>query len=418
MDGPQDVSLLAPYRVLDLTDSNGFLCGRILGDLGADVIKVEPPGGDPTRNIAPFYHDMAEPEKSLYWFAYNANKRGITLDIKTRDGRDLLFRLIKSAHFVIESYPPGYLDRLGLGYDRLSEINPALVMVSISPFGQDGPYKDFKGCDLTLQALGGYLYICGDPDRAPVRISFAQAFLFAGIEATVGALMAHYHRQNTGEGQYVDVSAQQSVVLSLLDAHMFWDYDQTVLVREGPLRQRPSGLRWRQVWNCRDGHVAFMLVAGPAWTAHNLRLVNLMDTEGAAPDFLKEMDWANWDHDAASQEEYDRVISPIAEFFRAHTKSEIYEMSAKHDLVVAPFSGSGDLVNDPQLDARGFWMEVYHPELGENIKYPGAFFQASEAKGSIRKRAPLIGEHNQDVYQEELGLTLSQMSVLMEAGVI
>ncbi|MDP2951793.1 MAG: CoA transferase, partial [Chloroflexota bacterium] len=340
MTAQPDVSMLAPFRVLDLTDNNGFLCGRILGDLGADVIKVEPPRGDLTRSTAPFYHDIPDREKSLYWFAYNANKRGITLDITTEDGKELFKKLVKTSHFVIESHPPEYMDGLGLGYAELSKVNPRIVMVSITPFGQDGPYKDFKGTDLIAEALGGYMYICGDPDRAPLRVSFPQAFLFAGVEGAVGALMAHYYGEATGEGQHVDVSAQQSVVLCMLEAHMFWDYSKIILKREGPLRLRPTGLRWRQVWRCKDGHVAFLLTSGPTWAAHDQRLTKLIDSEGLAPDFFKKIDWATWDFDKVSQEEYDRVTKPMQDFFLAHTKKEIYDIAVNHDLVVLP-------LNDP-----------------------------------------------------------------------
>jgi len=140
--------MLSPYRVLDLTDEKGLLCGKLLGDLGADVIKVERPGGDPARNIGPFYHDETDPEKSLFWFAFNTSKRGIALDIETADGQEVFKRLVQSADSVIESFPPGYMDRLGLGYPALEKVNPGVIMVSITPFGQTGPYKDYKTCDI------------------------------------------------------------------------------------------------------------------------------------------------------------------------------------------------------------------------------------------------------------------------------
>jgi len=154
--------LLSPYRVLDLTDERGLLCGKILADLGADVIQVEPPGGSSARNLGPFYRDQVHPEKSLFWWAYAANKRGITLDPGTADGKRLLLRLVKDAHFVIESYPPGYLAGLGLSYQELAATNPSLVMVSITPFGQGGPYAHYKAPDLVGMALGGFMYLTGD----------------------------------------------------------------------------------------------------------------------------------------------------------------------------------------------------------------------------------------------------------------
>ena len=193
--------MLSPYRVLDLTDEKGFLCGKLLGDLGADVIKVERPGGDPARSIGPFYHDEADPEKSLFWFAFNTSKRGITLDIETAEGQEVFKRLVESADFVIESFPPGYMDQLGLGYSALEEVNPGIIMVSITPFGQTGPYKDYKAPDIVAWAMGGSMYPFGNADRPPVRISHhSQAYLHASGEAAVGAMLALYYRSITGEG--------------------------------------------------------------------------------------------------------------------------------------------------------------------------------------------------------------------------
>lgn len=198
--------MLAPYRVLDLTNDWGFLCGRLLADLGADVIKIEKPGGDLARNIGPFYHDIPHPEKSLYWFFYNANKRGITLNIGTADGREIFRKLVKAADFVIESFPPGYIDEMGLGYSVLSEVNPRIIMTSITPFGQTGPYSKYTASDIVSMASCGWMYKCGDPDRPPVQMGSPQACLHGATQAVAGTLMAHYYREMTGEGQHVDAS--------------------------------------------------------------------------------------------------------------------------------------------------------------------------------------------------------------------
>ena len=229
-------SMLGSFRVLDLTSDKGFLCGKILGDLGADVIKIEPPGGDPARSIGPFYHNIPQPEKSLYWFAFNNNKRGITLDIETRDGQEIFKGLVKTADFVIESFAPGYMDSLGLGYSALSEINPRIIVTSITPFGQTGPYKDYKASDIVVIAMMGWMYLCGDPDRPPVRISFPQAYLNASAEAAASSMIAHYYRETTGEGQHVDVSAQHSLITNAFNAPSFWEFNRIILQRAGPLK--------------------------------------------------------------------------------------------------------------------------------------------------------------------------------------
>ena len=203
--------MLSCYRVLDLTDEKGFLCGKSLGDFGADVIKIEKPGGDPGRSIGPFYHDSPEPEKSLYWFAFNANKRGITLDIETADGREIFKRLVRTADVVIESFKPGYLDGLGLGYQVLSSINPAVILTSISGFGQKGPYRDFNDRDLAVWALSGYMYITGEPDRPPLAPSYPHAHLVGAMNGAVGTMVALCQRRLTGHGQQVDAPTRDYV---------------------------------------------------------------------------------------------------------------------------------------------------------------------------------------------------------------
>ena len=204
-------AVLSPYKVLDLTDEKGLFCGKILADLGAEVIKVEKPGGNSARNKGPFYHDIADPEKSLFWFALNAGKKSITLDIESIDGKELFKRLVMTTDFVLESFPPGYMKELGLDYSTLSRINPGIIMTSISPFGQTGPYSGFKGADIICSAMGGQIYITGEPDDTPIQIGVPQAYLHAGADATIGSLFALWHRERTGEGQLVDFSVQESV---------------------------------------------------------------------------------------------------------------------------------------------------------------------------------------------------------------
>jgi benzylsuccinate CoA-transferase BbsE subunit/naphthyl-2-methylsuccinate CoA transferase subunit len=255
-------SLLEEYRGLDLTDEKGLLCSRILADLGAEVIKIEPPQGDTARRLGPFYRDIPQPERSLHWFAYNVNKKGITLDIETRDGQELFRRLVKKADFVIESFSPGYLKRLGLGYSKLSEINPSLVVTSITPFGYTGPYRDHKASDITLMAMGGYVYMTGEPERPPLRISFDQAYLHAASEAAVATTVALYYRGISGQGQHIDVSAQASLIFSTVNAIPFWELNRVILGRAGHYRVGLTAAKQRQLWECKDGCVIFYFAGG------------------------------------------------------------------------------------------------------------------------------------------------------------
>ena len=415
-------TLLSCYRALDLTDEKGFLCGRILGDFGVDVVKIEPPGGDPGRNIGPFYHDIPDPEKSLYWFAYNANKRGITLNIETADGRDIFKRLVKTADFVIESFPPGYMDSIGLGYETLSHINPGVILTSITPFGQTGPWRDYSGADIALWALSSYMYVTGDEDRPPVWLSHPQSYLHAGLEAAAGTLTALHYRQLTGEGQWVDVSAQQSLVLISLQNQQYWDLARFNPRRAGAFQQR-SGVKWayqRRLWECKDGFVTFILFSGHLGAVGNRALTEWMDREGLAPEHMKKIDWDTFDPQAAdlTDEEYAQMMDALAQFFKRHTKAELYEQAAKARIVLYPCSTMEDLRNDPQLAARDFWVEVEHDELPDRISYPRPATRFSAGACNIRLRAPTVGQHNAQIYQGELGLSPGEMVALKQAGVI
>ncbi len=190
--------MLEGCRALDLTDEKGFLCGKILAELGVDVIKVEKPGGDPSRKIGPFWHDQNDPEKSLYWLAYNSSKRGITLNLETEDGKWIFRELVKRSDFVIESFAPGQLDALGFGYEELSRIKRNIILTSITPFGQKGPYSHYQASDLVVMGMAGQLFLTGDPDRPPVNISIPQACIHNGADAAVGSLIAYKIKKKTG----------------------------------------------------------------------------------------------------------------------------------------------------------------------------------------------------------------------------
>lgn len=206
---------LAPYRVLDLTDHHGLLCGKILADLGADVVRVEPPEGNRARRVGPFAEGVDERERSLHWWTYAANCRSVILDLTSPEGRARFLDLVRVADFLLESFPPGYLDRLKLGWATLHQENPRLILTSITPFGADGPYRDFKGPDLVLQAMGGMMNQIGDADRPPVKLGGSQAFLQAAGQAAVGTLVALFWRERTGQGQWVEVSGQVAMMWTM-----------------------------------------------------------------------------------------------------------------------------------------------------------------------------------------------------------
>jgi len=416
--------LLSGYRALDLTDEKGLLCGKVLGDLGADVIKIERPGGDPARDIGPFYKDTPDPEKSLFWFYTNLNKRGITLNLETGDGRDIFRRLVKAAHFVIESYEPGYMASLGLGYPELEKINPAIIMTSITPFGQTGPYAHYKSTDIVLMAMGGVMRALGDPDRAPVRFSQPQAFCHSSIHGALGSVMAHYWRQSTGEGQHVDVSCLQALMLTIMSFAENWDILKQNATREGQYmpRARPAPLGTvlsQEIYACKDGFAGGFIQGGAqaGQVLSSRALTEWAHSFGYALE-LKDYDWTRLDLGTMPQSEINRVQGALQAFLLTRTKAEIMEKGVEKAILMVPATDAEDIMQSPQFEDRGFFVPVAHPELGQAITYPGFPIKMTGFPYQPQRRAPLIGEHNEEVYIGELCLSREQLARLKANWVI
>lgn len=419
MADDQEELLLSPYRVLDLADERGLLCGKILADLGADVIQVEPPQGNSARSLGPFYEDQVRPENSLYWWAYAANKRGITLNLHTADGVDLLKRLVKDADFLIESASPGYLSNLGIGYNDLYSINPKLVMVSITAFGQDGPFAKYKASDIVGMAMGGFMYLTGDSDRPPVRVGFPHFYLHGSAAGAAGAMIAHTHRALTGEGQHVDVSCQQAVARTLAHAPQFWDLEGIVLKRMGVYRQTSRENLVRVNWPCKDGYVNYMPQGGGPGVAQSTRaLLAWMDEEGMGDEQLEKVNWEELGYGQVGTEIMDRAVLVLERFFASHTQEELTLGSVERRILLFPVSTYADILKHPQLEARNYFKELPHSQLARSVTYPGAFVKDQDGRVGLRRRAPTLGEHNQQVYGDELGLTAPELRSLKEAGVV
>lgn len=418
-DNTKKDTMLSPYRVLDLTDERGLLCGKILGEMGADVIKIEPPGGDASRNLSPFYHDEPDPEKSLFWFSLNTSKRGITLNLETADGREILKKLVKTADFIIESFAPGYLDKLGLGYADLNKIKPGIILVSITPFGQTGPYRDYKTSDIVAWAMSGEMSGWGEPDRPPVRISHhAQAYLNAAADGAIGALVALNQRWISGEGQHIDVSIQEA--LSIMDGgnrNPAWSRNLGFVRKRGEPEMAGAGHQTKRIYKCKDGYVSWSH-GGASVLAPSMPLIKWIQAEGMSNTFLDSFDWSRPDFAAISQEEMDKIEEPTERFFMTKTKAELLKGAIERDVMLYPVATTADMFADPQLKARGFWVSLEHPELGASISYPGAFGACSETPIRMSRRAPLIGEHNPEIYEKELGISKEKLVSLKQAGVI
>ena len=412
---------LPPYRVLDLTEGGCMLGGRLLGDLGADVIKIEPPGGSGSR-IAPYYRNVASPEKSLFWFAYNFNKRGITLNLSDEEGRELFKGLIRTTDIIIESFKPGYMNSLELGYSDICKIKPDIIYTSITAFGQHGPKVHYKGSDLTSWASGGYLYACGNPDRAPVWISFPQAGFFGGAEGAIGSMTAMLHRGDTGEGQHVDVSMQECSISPEMQILQMWDVAGVEFHRSGGHLVIPStGVKQPIYFKTKDGYVMILLQGGnDPFITSSRKLVEWMTEEGMAPEWLQSLDWAiDYNASTMGQKIADRAGKAVAEFTLTKTKSELYiEGSMGRGILIAPENNTKDISEDLQLEARVYWREIEHPELNKTLTYCGPFVRMSETPIGYKMRAPLIGEHNREIYAGELGLSQERFNTLKNKGII
>ena len=411
-----DNTKLFSYRVLDLTGEEGCYCGSILGELGADVILIEKPDGSPARKISPFYQDVPDPQRSLFWFAYNANKRGVTLNIETVEGRQILKRLLKNIDILIESYPPGHMSKLGLDYKELKRVNNALIMASITPFGQTGPHRNYKTSDLVSLAMGGYLHTSGSPDRAPVRISAPQAYCHASVHAAAAITIALYYRELSGQGQYIDVSIQECVVRSLFTEYAFWEYAKEVVHRRGPYIRRGKTYG-RNIWHCKDGEVGFYMVYG-RFGRRMKPLVEWMKQEGIAGCLEAVTDWEAVDVAKLTPEEHAAWEDTFANFFIRHTKKELFDFALREGVYLAPASCPRDIFESPQLEAREYWTQVKHRELDIDAIYPGPAYKMSRASPQVICRVPLIGEHNQDIYIRELGFSKKELRRLKDAGII
>ena len=393
---------LSPFTVLDLTEGGFNWCGKVLGDLGADVIKVEPPEGSPTRSRGPFLCGAPGPDRSLFWAAYCVNKRSVTVDLDSSAGARQLRSLAKKADILIESFKPGHMSLLGLGYDELGALNPGLVYTSITPFGQTGPYAAYLAPDLVAWSMGGMQYICGDADRPPVRVSAPQAELHAAGQAAAGTMAAFWHRQMTGEGQHVDVSMQTAVMWTLMNATPFPPLHGTNLERDGAFRLR-GPLAVRQVFRCGDGYVSALM------SPRTLRgVTDWMLEEGLGETWLLEIDWDTWDllpavahGDQAAIDDFYAVQREADRFFETRTKSELFLRALEHGMLLAPCQTVEDIARSDQLAARDFWIEEQYPSLGRSLTHLGPFTKLSETPIRVSRPAPSVGQHNHEILAED-----------------
>jgi crotonobetainyl-CoA:carnitine CoA-transferase CaiB-like acyl-CoA transferase len=373
--------VLTGLRVLDLTDERAQLAGRILADLGADVVQVEPPGGDALRR------------QTLTWQARNASKRGIALDLHDEGDRATLRALARAADVWIESDAPGAMAARGLGYEALARENPRLVYCSVTPFGQGGPYAAWRAHDLAIVALGGNASMTGPPDRPPVRCTLPTAYFHGAPETALAIAIALWQRESTGKGQLVDVSLHETQLQSLLSSPGQHAHSGRTMRRSGG---RIGKLR--EIWPAADGDVSFGLRGGPTRVRNLKALTAWMVECGEAPEWLLGFDWDTYNHNTLSDAEIARLESTFGVFFAKRTRAELYAAALERRILLAPCNDAAAILAHEQLRARELFVTV--PGLDTALELPDFFAKTRERAIRIRRRAPRVGEHQAEVLQE------------------
>ncbi|MEX2236848.1 MAG: CoA transferase [Dehalococcoidia bacterium] len=404
-------------RILDLTTELGHYAGKVLADLGADVIRVEPPGGCDTRSMGPYWHNTPDPEKSLTFLYFNTNKRSVSLDLESAAGQEALKALVATAHVVIESFPVGYLASLGLGYEQLATVKPDLIFTSITGFGQWGPHAHFKAPDIVGVAMSGVMTLAGFPDAPPYRPVDHHGYFNAGVQAALATLMAIHHWDETGEGQSIDVSMQEALSLDQETAMQFYDMQKVVRARVGERKILPGV----GTYEASDGYI-YSMVGVPGFGAPWSELARWMsedpESEEVPPELLeflaklnlREMTSAAQDLQKMAEmaKKFEITDRLLVAFYKRYPKQFLYEEGQRRRLLIGPVNTPEDVVNSKQLKAREWFQEVTHG--GEALLYPGAPYRLAESPWAIRRRPPMLGEHNAEILGGELGLSEAQIN--------
>ncbi len=387
-------------------------CGKLLADLGAEVIKIEPPGsGDPARRWGPFPQNLPHPEKSGLFLYLNTNKLGITLDISSAAGIKIFRALAGQADVLVENTPPHALAWLGLDYESLHRINPRLVVTSITPFGQTGPYHDYKGCDLTAIHMSGEAYInpAGGVENLeqepPLKVPGHTGDFMCGLSASISTMSAVISQQTTGQGQHVDISQQEVLVHMVCHEVGSLTYDGIDSSRKKG-EHTWGGTAMNTIYPSKDGLITMFILNDASW-----------------PDLLEMLGNPAWTQAKEYQSPASRIsrmgeiIPRIGEWLKEHTTSEILAAAEGKRIPITALYPVKDSINSPQFTARDYFVDVDHAEAG-TIKFPGAPYKMSGTPWKIKTPAPRLGEHNDEVYCGRLGYTRQDLVRMRQAGLI
>ena len=410
---------LTGLRILELSDEKGQFCGKLFGDLGADVIKIEPPDGERNRHVGPFLDDIPHPERSLSFWYYNTSKRGITLNLETADGRALFRRLAATADVILETFRPGYLASLGLDHGSLRADNPKLILCSLTPFGQTGPWRDYLSSDLLHMAAGGEMASCGYdeadvPNAPPIAPGGGNAWHMGCHYAYMAIMAALVFRTVSGQGQYIDVSIHEACALTTESAVANYVYRGEVLRRQTGRHHAP-GPTPRTQFRAKDGTYVTALISGGLNPRNVKNLADLMDVYGMAGD-LKDPKYQDPAVIAANSAHI--IDGLLASFIASVPAEEVYHAAQARGFTWGAVRAPEALLDDAHLHDRNFWKTVDHPEIGRGFVYPGEAAIYNGSPWGISRRAPLIGEHNAEIFHDELGLSQGELSVLAETRVI
>lgn len=403
---------LSDVKVLDFTGELGPYASKLYAGLGAEVIHLEPITGDPLRKKGPFYKgEKDNMEASLQFLYYNGNKKSLVVDLHRPEGQEIFLKLIENIDIFMESCVPGYLDSLGLSYEKLKKINPKLVQTSITPYGCVGPYKDYPGSDLTCSAMGGFLYLAGIDNDKPVRACDNQAYRMAESYAAVGSSIALLYAKRTGKGQFVDVSAMESVGMALENAAQYWDLEGSI--RRGRGKEAGSAT----VHPCKDGHLAIVAIMGKNKNMWDSFVQWMKDENVEEREVFDDPRWIEPAY-RRSDEGYETFCRIFHRFTMQHDKMTLYEKGQASRVAISPVSNGKDLLENPQLKHRNFWQTIEHENLdGGEVTFPGAPYEFGELDWRFGFPAPRFGEHTAQIL-ESLNYTGEEITVFSKEGII